>query len=138
MYTPPLFNYPVDNKISYNTDAEYRMSLRELFKMKDQTTIDPSLDEISKDENNYDEETNKLWMNWISEQTKECYELNELYKLAAATMISLDRDTGLAVLFSFDYFSDFHSLLTIYFKNPKQDLEMTTSYERLWRRLSKN
>ena len=140
MYTPPipsLFNYPVNNKVNYNTDAEYRLSLRKLFKMNDQPTFDPSLDEISKDENNYDEETIKLWMNWISEQTEECYELNELYKLAAATMISLDRDTGLAVLFSFDYFSDFHSLLTIYFKNPKQDLEMTTSYEGLWRRLSK-
>jgi hypothetical protein len=138
LQTPsPTFIYPVDNKINYGTDVEYRKSLRELFKMNNQS-VDPSLDEISKDENNYDEETMKLWMNWIIEQTKECYELNELYKLAAATMISLDKDTGLAVLFSFDYFSDFHSLLTIYFKNPNQDLEMSTSYERLWKRLSKN
>jgi predicted alpha/beta superfamily hydrolase len=105
--------------------------------MNENVSNDPSLDEISKDENNYDEQTVKLWIDWISEKTKNCYELNELYKLAAATMISLDRDTGLAVLFSFDYFEDFHSLLSIYFKDIEDNLEMTAPYERLWNRLVK-
>lgn len=131
------FIYPVDDKIKYNSDAEYRMSLRKLFNMNENVSNDPSLDEISKDENNYDEQTVKLWIDWISEKTKNCYELNELYKLAAATMISLDRDTGLAVLFSFDYFEDFHSLLSIYFKDIGNDLELTAPYERLWNRLVK-
>lgn len=131
------FIYPINDKIKYNTDAEYRQTLRNLFKMNEHLSNDPSLDEISKDENNYDEQTVKLWIDWISEETKTCYELNELYKLAAATMISLDRDTGLAVLFSFDYFEDFHSLLSIYFKNTDDDLEMTAPYERLWNRLTR-
>ena len=50
---------------------------------------------------------------------------------------SLDRDTGLAVLFSFDYFADFHNLLVVFFKNPGVDLEMFPAYDRLWNRLSK-
>jgi len=131
------FVYPTNDKVKYTTDAEYRQSLRNLFKMNEHLSNNQYLDEISKDENNYDEQTVKLWIDWISEETQNCYELNELYKLAAATMISLDRHTGLAVLFSFDYFEDFHSLLSIYFKNVINDLEMTSPYERLWNRLIK-
>lgn len=134
-----IFEYPTKQIIQYNNDAVYRQSLRELFGMKFQPVVlnDKSLDAISMDESNYDEETTKKWLNWISGQTADCYELNELYKLAAATMISLDRDTGLAVLFSFDYFADFHNLLVVFFKNPGVDLEMFPAYDRLWNRLSK-
>lgn len=134
-----IFEYPTKQIIQYSNDAVYRQSLRELFGMKFQPVIlnDKSLDAISMDESNYDEETTKKWLNWISGQTADCYELNELYKLAAATMISLDRDTGLAVLFSFDYFADFHNLLVVFFKNPGVDLEMFPAYDRLWNRLSK-
>lgn len=133
------FEYPTNQIIQYSNDTEFRKSLRELFGMKFQPVIlnDKSLDAISMDESNYDEETTKKWLNWISSQTAECYELNELYKLAAATMISLDRETGLAVLFSFDYFADFHNLLVVFFKNPGMDLEMFPAYDRLWNRLSK-
>jgi len=137
--TPEIMGYPTNRVIQYNNDAEFRQSLRELFGMKFQPVVlnDKSLDAISMDESNYDEETTKKWLNWISSQTTECYELNELYKLAAATMISLDRETGLAVLFSFDYFADFHNLLIVFFKNPGMDLEMFPAYDRLWNRLSK-
>jgi hypothetical protein len=138
--SPPSlkFVYPIDKKIQYNNDGEYRQSLRELFSMKAQTDVlnDADMDEISKDENNYDSYMAQMWSKWISEETKDCYELNELYKLAAATMISLDRDTGLAVLLSFDYFAEFHKLLVQFFICPEGDLEMCTSYERLWNRLS--
>jgi hypothetical protein len=130
--------YPTDKKVQYNNDVEYRQCLRDLFNMKSQTDVldNADMDEISKDENNYDSQMTDAWTKWISEKTKNCYELNELYKLAAATMISLDRDTGLAVLFSFDYFAEFHKLLVQFFICPGEDLEMCSSYERLWNRLS--
>jgi hypothetical protein len=132
------FAYPINKKVEYNNDAEYRRCLRDIFSMKSQTDVlnNKDMDDISKDENNYDSQMTDLWTKWISEKTKECYELNELYKLAAATMISLDRDTGLAVLFSFDYFAEFHKLLVQFFTCPEGDLEMSSSYERLWNRLS--
>lgn len=132
------FVYPTEKKVEYSNDAGYRQCLRELFGMKYQTDVlgNTEMDDISKDENNYDSQMTDLWMKWISEETKGCYELNELYKLAAATMISLDRDTGLAVLFSFDYFAEFHKLLVQFFACPERDLEMCSSYERLWNRLS--
>jgi hypothetical protein len=106
--------------------------------MTPQTDVlnNPDLDEITKDETNYDKETSTLLVKWISDETKECYELNELYKVAAATMITLDRETGLAVLFSYDYFAEFHKLLSLYFSSPGTDLEMSSSYERLWNRLT--
>ena len=131
--------YPINKIIYYSNDVEYRQSLRELFGMRFHPIIlnNKDLDPVSKDESNYDEQTTKKWLNWVSVQTIECYELNELYKLAAATMISLDRETGLAVLFSFDYFADFHNLLVVFFKNPGMDLEMFPAYDRLWNRLTK-
>jgi len=135
-----ILKYPNNIKIQYSNDIEYRQSLRQLFEMNFQTELlDNSsiMDPVSLDESNYDEKMTKKWMDWISLQTKECYEINELYKIAAATMISLDRETGLAVLFSFDYFSDFHKVLSLFFENPNRDLEMYPEYERLWERLSK-
>lgn len=130
--------YPVDKQVSYNNDMEYRQCIREIFRMNSQMDVlnNPDLDEISKDETNYDKETTNLLVKWISDETKECYELNELYKVAAATMITLDRETGLAVLFSYDYFAEFHKLLFLFFSSPDTDLEMSSSYERLWSRLT--
>lgn len=132
------YNYPVDKQVSYSNDMEYRQCIRDLFRMTPQTDVlnNPDLDEITKDETNYDKETSTLLVKWISDETKECYELNELYKVAAATMITLDRETGLAVLFSYDYFAEFHKLLSLYFSSPGTDLEMSSSYERLWNRLT--
>ena len=133
------YNYPVDKQVSYSNDMEYRQCIRDLFRMTPQTDVlnNPDLDEITKDETNYDKETSTLLVKWISDETKECYELNELYKVAAATMITLDRETGLAVLFSYDYFAEFHKLLSLYFSSPGTDLEMSSSYERLWNRLTR-
>lgn len=132
------YNYPVDKQVSYSNDMEYRQCIRDLFRMTPQKDVlnNPDLDEITKDETNYDKETSTLLVKWISDETKECYELNELYKVAAATMITLDRETGLAVLFSYDYFAEFHKLLSLYFSSPGTDLEMSSSYERLWNRLT--
>jgi len=132
------YNYPVDKQVSYSNDMEYRQCIRGLFRMTPQTDVlnNPDLDEITKDETNYDKETSTLLVKWISDETKECYELNELYKVAAATMITLDRETGLAVLFSYDYFAEFHKLLSLFFSSPDTDLEMSSSYERLWNRLT--
>lgn len=132
------FTYPIHINVQYNNNAEYRQALRDLFKMDQQFDVinNDMLDDISKDEQNFDEKVMKKRIEWVLEQTKDCYELNELYKLAAATMITLDLDTGLSVLFSFDYFDNFHQILVLFFKYPNKDLELFAPYERLWNRLS--
>lgn len=134
------FNYPFNTVVDYKNDKEYRDLIRVIFGLKEQTHItnDDDLDVISKDEQNYDQETISRCLNVISDLTKDSYELNELYKLASATMMSLERDIGLAVLFSFDYFKDFHLVLSAYFQDSNADLDLIQSYERLWNHLSHN
>ena len=134
------FNYPFNTVVNYKNDKEYRHLIREIFDLKEQTHIinDDNLDVISKDEQNYDQKTISRCLNVISNLTKDSYELNELYKLASATMMSLDREIGLAVLFSFDYFKDFHLVLSVYFQDSNTDLDLIPSYERLWNHLSHN
>jgi hypothetical protein len=136
--TENTFIYPIHQRIQYSNDTEFRQSIRSVFGMNEQThiTTDPHLDEISKDEMNFDDTQVEEWTKWVSMETAQCYELQELYKLAAATMMSLDTEIGLAVLFSFDYFKDFHSTLCAYFADRTIDLDMLQCYERLWNRLS--
>jgi hypothetical protein len=130
-------SYPIAKVIQYTNDKEYRQCLREIFTMAEQPVMNErDLDEISKDEMNYDEKMTEKWVKWVSRQTTDSYELQELYKLASATMMSLDRDTGLAVLFSYDYFKDFHLALSAYLNDKDVYLDLIPSYERLWRRLS--
>lgn len=137
MEEPPLV-YPIHKKIKYENDREYRQSIREIFDLSEQSNItnDDELDEISKDELNYDDERMQKWIKWIIRETADSYELQELYKLAAATMISLDTETGLVILLSFDYFKDFHQCLSAYFTNRSIDLDLFLCYEKLYRRLS--
>ena len=133
-----IFIYPIDKSVEYTNDREYRQSLRNLFNFNNINNIggdNDTIDDITRDELNYDEKTMNIWIKWISQETKTCYELQELYKLASATMISLDGEIGLAILFSYDYFKDFHIVLCNYFQNKNIDLDMISSYERLWNRL---
>jgi hypothetical protein len=95
--------------------------------------IDISMDDITMDENNYDEKTICEFLNYIENETKDCYDLQELYKSYAGLMFSLDPQIGLAVLFSYDYLDKFHNCLCVFFKNKNADLLKDQSYNVLWK-----
>ncbi len=133
------FKYPIDLTVSYTNDKEYRNEIRLLTGMK--TSCNPTstdeIDDISMDENDYDDVAMYSFIENIVNHTKDCYELQELYKLASATMFSLDASIGIVILFSFDYFLYFHQCLIVYFQNKDMDFHSNNAYNYLWNRLNK-
>lgn len=110
--------YPVTLSVSYTNDKEYRQCIREIFAMVSMAGNVPnphSLDEVTLDENDFDQETTRLFLEYVYEKTIHNRDLKELYKTAAALMICEDPSIGLAVLFSYDYFTMFHRVLCDFF-----------------------
>lgn len=92
--------------MSYTTNKEYRQALRDFFKMKcpDSSQFAADIDEETLDELMYDAEAVEHHLNQIYAKTKDSPVFREIYEIAAGLMFSLDRETGLAVLLSYDYF----------------------------------
>ena len=90
------YNYPIHLQIQYTNDDEYRECIVRVFHYDD--TADDSDDSYS----------SKL-LDLIFE--KSSVQLKELYEKASAVMMMEDLDIGLAILFSYDYFSLFHLCL---------------------------
>jgi hypothetical protein len=86
------------------------------------------IDEITRDELDYDESAASKILDFVFEKTFENALFQELYDIAAAKMISMDRSIGLAVLFSYDYMALFHRCLCCYFTNPADFSETSDSY----------
>ena len=118
--------YDTSVVVSYATTTEYRSCLRKLFNMVnvrggeedavDETEDDDDDDDAeTRDENDYDESMCCKMMDFIYLHTKEDPVLLDLYERAAATMMSVDCEIGLVVLFSYDYFHMFHLVLCDYF-----------------------
>lgn len=110
-------NYNLNKDVYYTNNKEYRQCLRELFNMK--CVISPDLeglDEETKDELLYDENTMSVIMDEIYNATNKNEFFNELYDLAAARMFSTDRTIGQAVLLSYDYLCFFHNCLASFLK----------------------
>jgi len=104
--------------IQYSNDVEYRACLRALFSMKHVIQVDPDLDEITRDEQDYDMEAASQKLDFILEQTSGNPWFQELYDIAASKMISTDRSIGLSVLFSYDYLALFHMCLCSFYNDP--------------------
>jgi hypothetical protein len=104
--------FDATHKPIYTTDTEYRDCIRKVFRLKD---IEPDCnhlaDDETRDELNYDDETMSSALNIIFEKTAEIPTFSELYLLAAAKMISEDREIGLVILVSYDFFPWFHACL---------------------------
>lgn len=111
------FQYPINLVVRYNNTLEYRQSLRLLFSMSDSKypALDEDIDEVSRDELEYDEEAAKQAMDYVFRTTKKNPIFNELYLLAAARMFSTDPEIGLSVLFSYDYLEIFHYCLVSFY-----------------------
>lgn len=89
----------------YSTNAEYRQSLREFFDMKPIIdSIPTGIDEESYDELLYDTNAVENRMNIIFENTKGHIEFQKIYTRAAATMLTEDLETGLAICLSYHHF----------------------------------
>ena len=99
----------------YSNNQEYRNIIRNYFKMNitdlenkfaDLKDTDPE----SYDELLYDDEAMNFGLRLIFDNTKNNPMFMSLYKLAAGYFLSEDEETGLCVLLTYDYFSDFIEL----------------------------
>lgn len=109
--------YNIDTEVNYHDNVGYRQVLRELFNMKiDAIELVDDLDDESRDELLFDEETMSKSMDVLCEQTKDDPCFQELYDLGAARFFSTDRGIGIAVLMSYDYLCFFHDCLVCFDK----------------------
>lgn len=121
--------------ISYSNDLEYRNCMRNLFSMNHAEEIIDDIDDISKDENDYDTDASTKALDFIYLQTCFIPCFQSLYDVAASKMLSMDREIGLAVLFSYDYMSLFHKCVCCFLENPQDFNEMTEDYIRLYEKI---
>jgi len=103
---------------SESGNASYRQCLRDFFIMNLPTDIPTDIDDESQDELLYDTFAVKSGLEFIYQQTKEDARFIVLYQLSAGQMLSEDREIGLAVLFSYDYFQPFFHCLKTFFLSP--------------------
>lgn len=124
----------------YTTNKEYRQVLRKFFNMNTdkQTLIDEykDIDEESLDEMLYDENAVECSLNRIYENTKDNNAFQKIYLEAASKMISMNPETGLAILLSYDYLKEFATLLHYYEDNLDSDIENTAEYQNVYSKLT--
>ena len=125
----------------YSNNKEYRQVIRQFFNMNIdiiEAEIKPyDYDEETQDELLFDEAAMTTGMTNILEKTTGNILFDELYCLAAALMISMDKETGLCILLSYDYFSDFLNIWNAYLENPDEFSEKNTYFILLKNRLGK-
>jgi hypothetical protein len=97
--------------------------------------LDQDIDEESRDEMNYDEDTASHVMDHIYQATSTNPVFQCLYDSAAALMFSEDREIGLCVLFSYDYLVCFHPCLCCFFTQPEEFTEAHPTYIRMREKL---
>lgn len=118
----------------YSTNAEYRSEIRKFFNMDfSQAVLDPQIDEISQDEQLYDEIASKIATDKIFERTKDNPLFQRVYDICAAKFFSTDREIGMVVLCSYDFFWYFKQALEDYDKNPTEFSETSETYQALLR-----
>ncbi len=126
----------VDIPCNYSNTSEYRNIFR---KITHQSTTPPDnpfdLDDETLDEQHYDETTVSTFLDTVFENTKTNPLFHVLYDLAAAKMISMDREIGLAVLFSYDYLSAFYPCYCEYIEHPTTFSETNPLYVKIHKML---
>lgn len=106
----------------YSNNKEYRKTLRLFFDMN----VSNIESEIG--QHNYDDETHDellfddmavdRHMTNMMEKTKGNALFDELYDLASSKMFSTNKEIGLCILLSYDFFHDFYHLWNSYIENP--------------------
>ena len=117
----------------YSNDAEYRQYFRKITGMRDRVFhrdpdhvdlnegIPEDMDETTLDEYMYDEDAVTKTFDRIYQATKDNAQFQELYDLAAAQMISMDREIGLAILMTYDYLWLFNECVVEYSEHREFD-----------------
>jgi hypothetical protein len=134
MNKPILYDIS-EKEIKYSNDFEYRSSLRKVFGMKRPEDLSDDIDEISRDEQDFDMENTSRCLDYVYDSTCNNPLFQELYDSAAEKMISMDRSIGLSVLFSYDYFAGFHKCLCCYYEDPDNFSEKTGAFIELKKKL---
>ena len=112
MTTEPMTQF------NYTNTTEYRNIFRQITHQNTNPPENPfDLDDETLDELHYDETTVSQFLDTVFANTKINPLFHALYDLAAAKMISTDREIGLAVLFSYDYFGAFYPCYCEYMKH---------------------
>jgi hypothetical protein len=125
----------------YSNNKEYRELLRLFFNM-DISNIKSEIKHCNYDDETYDEllfdeSAVNCHMTNIIEKTKGNILFDELYDLASAKMFSTNKETGLCILLSYDFFSDFYHLWKSYIENPNNFSKTNDYYILLQNRLVK-
>jgi hypothetical protein len=119
----------------YSTDVEYRQYFRKITEMREQVFhrepdhvdlnegIPEDMDETTLDEYMYDEDAVTKTFDRIYQVTKDNVQFQELYDLAAAQMISMDREIGLAILMTYDYLWLFNACVVEYSEHREFDAQ---------------
>lgn len=124
----------------FSNNTEYRALLRSFFnmniesigsKLKKECYDDETLDELL-----FDQDAVNKGMSDILVKTSGNPLFDELYSLAAAKMFSTERETGLCILLSYDFFNDFHVLLQMFSNDPSDLSDTSECYLLLLNRLS--
>jgi hypothetical protein len=116
--------------ITYNDNKEYRQALRTFFEMDLTGSDDETIDEMLFDNKNINSCLDNIY-----NATYHYPLFIELYQLAAGCFLSTDEQVGLTVLFSYDYFSEFYSLL--YDLHTKETVEYSNEHYIQLRKLLK-
>jgi len=127
--------YNTDPNIQYSNDFQYRSALRKILCMKSVEEMDQDIDEVTRDEQDYDMEAATKSLDYVYNNTCKNPLFQELYDSAAEKMISMDRSIGLSVLFSYDYMGLFHYCLCNYFDEPEKFDEKNEAYMALKKKL---
>lgn len=125
--------------MQYVNNAEYRQCLRNFFHMNSETykkNIQQDWDAETIDEMSYDEEAASKILDQIYDSTRHNILFDKIYISAAAKMMSLDPEIGLAVCMSYDYFKGFCECLELYRKTPALFTEESKAYQELYTKLA--
>jgi hypothetical protein len=130
------YEFEIDLELQYTNNKEYRECIRKLFKIDSskyseetkEKLNDPDLDDETRDELEYDEESALAAMDWIFDKTRKNPLFQKIFESAAAKMLSSNYEIGFAVLMSYDYLVVFHNCLKEFLKNPVGFNESNPAY----------
>jgi hypothetical protein len=124
--------------MNYTNNAEYRECIRNYFKMNPTNcsqNIQQDWDEETIDEMSYDDSAISGGLDVIYNKTKIHTLFKTIYQNAAAKMISMDNEIGLAVCISYDYFKYFHACVVLYDRDPTAFNESSQEYKTMIQKL---
>ena len=115
-----MTDYNIDSIVDYTNNDEYRGHIQNVFNI--------DITEQENDEFLFDNTSILQTIDSIYLLTKDDCMFQELYDKAASVFFQTDRDVGVMVLFSYDYFSHFHKCLHCYLKTPELFNETNKNY----------